>query len=47
MIRIKSDKVSRFANVVLPSTVISWIANRKMIVQIIPSVIFRFPSTIS
>ena len=31
----------------LPSTVISWIANLKMMVQIIPSVIFGLPSTIS
>jgi len=31
----------------LPSTVISWIAKRRMIVQIMPSVIFMLPSTIS
>jgi len=30
-----------------PSTEMSWMANRRMIVQIMPSVIFRFPSTIS
>lgn len=33
--------------VFLPSTEISWIAKRKIIVQIIPKVIFKFPSTIS
>lgn len=32
---------------VISSTEISWMANRKMMVQIIPSVIFRLPSTIS
>jgi len=31
----------------LPSTLMSWMANRRIIVQIIPSVIFRLPSTIS
>lgn len=31
----------------LPSTEISWMANLRMMVQIIPSVIFAFPSTIS
>lgn len=30
-----------------PSTEMSWMANRRMIVQIIPRVIFTFPSTIS
>lgn len=32
---------------VISSTEMSWIAKRKMIVQIIPKVIFKFPSTIS
>lgn len=31
----------------LPSTAISWIANRRIIVQIIPKIIFKLPSTIS
>lgn len=31
----------------LPSTVMSWMANLKIMVQIIPSVIFTLPSTIS
>ena len=30
-----------------PSTEMSWMANRRMMVQIIPRVIFMFPSTIS
>ena len=30
-----------------PSTEMSWMANRRMIVQIIPNVIFELPSTIS
>ena len=30
-----------------PSTEMSWIAKRRMMVQIIPRVIFRLPSTIS
>ena len=33
--------------VYLPSTEISWMANLKMMVQIIPRVILQFPSTIS
>lgn len=32
---------------VISSTEISWMANRRMMVQIIPKVILRFPSTIS
>lgn len=32
---------------ILPSTLMSWMANRRMMVQIIPRVIFRLPSTIS
>lgn len=32
---------------VISSTEISWMANRKIIVHIIPNVIFKFPSTIS
>ena len=39
------EKAAIFSH--LPSTVISWIANLKMMVQIIPSVIFGLPSTIS
>ena len=39
------EKTNIFSH--LPSTVISWIANLKMMVQIIPSVIFGLPSTIS
>ena len=39
------EKANIFSH--LPSTVISWIANLKMMVQIIPSVIFGLPSTIS
>ena len=31
----------------LPSTEMSWMAKRRMMVQIIPSVIFKLPSTIS
>lgn len=31
----------------LPSTEMSWMAKRRMMVQIMPRVIFRFPSTIS
>lgn len=30
-----------------PSTEMSWMAKRRMMVQIMPRVIFRFPSTIS
>ena len=39
----KKDKV----HIIVPSMLISWIANRKIIVQIIPRVILRLPSTIS
>lgn len=38
---------SRPSLAVISSTEMSWMANRRMMVQIMPSVIFRLPSTIS